>query len=145
MAGAALIRGAYALFGTAITPGLRLWLERRSIGTGDPPELVVDQPGELVGCTTNRLVERGGVVGHRDGLAALEPRFHGAAFVARAGLAAVLVAQVDLHACHLVLEPPQGMFHGGTDVDGQRLAALDVGIGIHLDLHGCAFAGDQWR
>ena len=37
MANAALIRGAYALFGTAITPGLRLWLERRARdGKEDP-------------------------------------------------------------------------------------------------------------
>ncbi len=37
MAGAALIRSAYSIFGTAITPGLRLWLERRARrGKEDP-------------------------------------------------------------------------------------------------------------
>ena len=58
---------------------------------------------ELGGGTIDRLVQRGGGVGHGNRLVAFGASLHLATFVMRSGLGAVLVAQVDLDAGEVVL------------------------------------------
>jgi hypothetical protein len=57
--------------------------------------------------------------------------------------AAVLVAEVHLQPCDPVEEAVETLAQGGVDLLGEGRAALDVAIGVDLDLHGTTFLSES--
>jgi hypothetical protein len=114
------------------------------------PEGTLDQMGQLIYRAVDGLSQGVGLVSDRDGPVAFEARFHHAAYVVITALlatltatllAAVLVAQMNLHPRDVPAEPAQGILHYATDMIGQRFAAFDVMVGIDLGLHDVMFSG----
>jgi hypothetical protein len=68
-------------------------------------------------------------------LPAGRPSLHEATFVGAAGLASVLVAEVDLHPGDLNAELAQSGVDVGIDLTNKIVTAFDIGSCIHLDLH----------
>jgi hypothetical protein len=100
-------------------------------------EGALDHSGQLLCSTVYGLIHGCGQVCDRGGLAAFKAGFHHATYVVIAALfGAVLIAQVNFHSRDGIAESTQGTFHDATDLSGQGFVALDVTVGIELDLHG---------
>ena len=84
----------------------------------------------------DRLRQRCGMVCHRHRRPAFETGLPHAAFVVRPALAAVFIAQMNFHPGDRLAEVRQRLLNRGTDLYSQRLGAMDVGVGVELDLHG---------
>lgn len=111
------------------------WHIGRADAARHAPELTIDQPREFVGSAAYCLMQRRSFVGGSDRLTTFKPRLHHAALVVRSTLATVLIAEVDFDPRHAIMEVSQGVFHSCTDMGRERLVALDVSIGIDLNLH----------
>ena len=73
---------------------------------------------------------------HGDRLVTRGAGLHDAAHVVVAGFrTAALVGEVDFHSRDPVAEPAQSPLNNGLDLAGQFRAALDVIVGVDLDLH----------
>ncbi len=101
-----------------------------------PTKGALDQVSELVGRSVDGVVHRRGLMGDGGGWAAFKPSFHHATFFVPGGFGPVLVRDVNLHASDVRGEMLQGVFHHAADVGAESFAALDVVVGIDLDLHG---------
>ncbi len=64
-----------------------------------------------------------------------EPRLHQAALIVAPGLFAVFIAQVDFDSRDVITEAIQGMAHLGLNPMNQGFMAINVVIGIDLDMH----------
>src|SRR5690606_2093952 len=114
---------------------------RRAFMTGQPSQLRVDLSRQLVGAFTYGLIQRRGIRGRGNRGAAIKPRLDHAAFVILATFAAVLVAEMNIHAADAVAETIQRLLHDGTHVGRQRLMPLDVGVGVHVYFHVLSCSG----
>jgi hypothetical protein len=100
-----------------------------------PPERGLERSLELARSAVDRMVEAAGVVRHGHRRAAIDSRFHDATLVVGCGPAAALVAEVHFDATDAVLHMAQSLLHDRLDVRGQCNMAIDVIVGIGLDLH----------
>jgi hypothetical protein len=101
------------------------------------PKGALDHSGQFLCSAVHGLVNGCRLVCNRGGLAAFKTGFHHATYVVIAALfGAVLIAQVDFHSRDGIADSTQGTFHDATDLRSQCLVALDVTVGIDLDLHG---------
>jgi len=103
-----------------------------------PPDGALDQMSQLIYSAVNSVVQIGGLVSNRDGLAAFETGFHHAAYVVviAALLVAVFITQVDLYPREVIVESFQGTLHYVSDLSDQHLVTVDVMVGMDFDLHG---------
>jgi hypothetical protein len=100
-------------------------------------EGTLDHSGQLLCSTVYGLIHGCGQVCDRGGRAAFKAGFHHATYVVIAALfGAVLISQVDFHSRNGIADSTQGTFNDATDLRSQCLVALDVTVGIDLDLHG---------
>lgn len=99
------------------------------------PERAIEPMDHLFRRPINRLHNGRGVVGDSNRLMAFEPRFHHAAFVIASAFAGVLVSEMHIQSRDMRAEAFQCAFDGGAHRGSCRLVALDVAIGIDLDLH----------
>jgi hypothetical protein len=106
-------------------------------------EGALNHSGQFLCSAVYGLFHGCGLVCDRGGLAAFKAGFHHAPYVVIAALfGAVLIAQVDLHSRDGIADSTQGTFHDATDLSSQCLVALDVTVGIDLDLHGVLLGND---
>ena len=95
----------------------------------------LDQALQLADGAIDRRFYRSRIVGDGNRLAAGETRFHYAALVVTAALAAVLVAEVDFHPRDALLVSAERGCDDGADIIGERFASFDVVIRVDLNLH----------
>jgi hypothetical protein len=104
-------------------------------------ERVFDQAHQLVRGAIDRQFAGCSLMSDHGGLSTLQAHFHDAPFVVRAVFVAVVIFQVHVYTRDVVAEPTESSFYFAADVGRQGLVALNVVIGIELNLHGVF----RWR
>jgi hypothetical protein len=103
-----------------------------------PPEGTFERPLQLVRRAFDGPIQGRRLVAYRNRLTSRQAGFYEASFVVAVGLGTIYIAEMDLHASDLIAEPAQCALHGGFDLTAQLRIAIDVPVGIDLDLHdGC--------
>jgi len=134
-----------------VGPRSRYRRSRASVAGGcsallQPSKGAVQGTPHLAYCAVDSLFHGRSCIGHGHGLAACEPGFQQAAHVGAARfLVAVLVAEVNFHARHLVGKAAQDVSERGTDPRPQRIGMIDVVIGIDLNEHGTCLSSGRLR
>jgi hypothetical protein len=98
-------------------------------------EGVFDQAGQLVRRAVDRLMQGRRVEGNRERLMALQTGFHGTTQNVRRGLRSIFIGQMDLHSRDVPTLVAQGVRHDFANMRGKSFAAVDVMIGVDLNLH----------
>ena len=124
----------------ALDDAIRRKVRRRSASLGAILLLQspIDRPHQLLNRRRNRRVDASPLPRHRDRLQAGQSRFHRAPLIVFASLMTILVANVNFHSRHPIAESFQLPRHNGLNVSRQSSAAIDVVIGMNLNLH-CHF------
>ena len=108
---------------------------RGNIDAAGTPDGALDHSVQLVSGTRHSLVQIVFVVGDSHGWTALQAGLKHAALVALAALMAIFFTEVNFNACDLVNMPTQSGFNFAACPGHQRFVAVDVMIGMNLNLH----------
>jgi hypothetical protein len=100
---------------------------------------VFELPMHLGGCTGEGYFDVSGLVGGDEGSKAFRAGFEDTAFIFPAGFFAVFVAQVDVYAGEVRVEPLQELVDVGSDGIGEFGVHRDRAIAVDLNLHGHSF------
>jgi len=95
----------------------------------------IERSPQLLYRASIRILQGRGMVRGRLWMHACQPRLHQASLVIIAGLVGVYVAEVDLDAGDLILEPAKGLLNFDFDFAAQVAVGVDVVVGIDLNLH----------
>jgi hypothetical protein len=90
---------------------------------------------ELFDGPLNGIFDNAGVMACREGAVARGTGLDHASDIVVSAFVTVDVAEMDFDPCNAVAEPVEGVPHHVLDRLGQRVVALDVAVGVELDVH----------
>lgn len=99
------------------------------------PEGVFDQMAQFVGRAGDRLMQGLRIARHVEGLMPFQPRLHGTTHCVGSALGTVFIAYMDFDAGDMGALMTESVLHDVLNMRGQGLAALNIAVGIDLDLH----------